>query len=86
MLKVSGDSMIEAGIMPNDFVIVDKSQKPKNKDIVIAQVDGQWTMKYLIKEKEKYTLMPANPKYKPIHPKSELYIAGVVVSVVRKYR
>ena len=47
LLKVSGDSMSGAGILPGDMVIVDKGQSPKSGDIVIAEVDGEWTMKYL---------------------------------------
>jgi SOS regulatory protein LexA len=86
LLKVSGDSMSGAGILPGDMVIVDKGQPPKSGDIVIAEVDGQWTMKYLRKRGESVTLIPANPAYKPIKPKSELRIAGVVTAVVRKYR
>jgi len=85
MLKVSGDSMIDAGIMPGDYVIVDRSKKPKNNDIVIAQVDGQWTMKYLSREGKAYILKSANKKYEPIKPKNELVVAGVVIGVVRKY-
>lgn len=86
LLKVSGDSMIEAGIMPGDFVIVDRSIEPKEGDIVIACVDNNWTMKYLSKENGSYILIAANKNYKPIKPKSELTIAGVVVGVARKYR
>jgi repressor LexA len=86
LLKVSGDSMSEAGILPGDMVLVDKGQVPKSGDIVIAEVDGEWTMKYLRKRGESVTLLPANPKYKPIKPKEELKIAGVVTAVVRKYR
>jgi SOS regulatory protein LexA len=86
LLKVSGDSMSGAGILPGDMVIVDKGQTPKSGDIVIAEVDGQWTMKYLQKRKDEVTLLPANPRYKPIKPKSELKIAGVVTAVVRKYK
>jgi repressor LexA len=86
LLKVSGDSMSGAGILPGDMVIVDKGQTPKSGDIVIAEVDGAWTMKYLKKRGESVTLMPANPNYKPIRPKNELKIAGVVTAVVRKYR
>jgi repressor LexA len=80
LLKVSGDSMSGAGILPNDMVIVDKGQPPKSGDIVIAEVDGQWTMKYLRKRGDSVTLLPANPKYKPVKPKSELKIAGVVTA------
>jgi len=86
MLKVSGDSMSDAGILPGDMVIVDRGQAPRNNDIVIAEVDGQWTMKYLKKRGDSITLMPANQKYKPIKPKNELNIAGVVTAVIRKYR
>ncbi len=86
LLKVSGDSMSGAGILPGDMVIVDKGQVPRSGDIVIAEVDGQWTMKYLKKRGDNVSLIPANPDYKPIKPKSELKIAGVVTAVVRKYR
>jgi SOS regulatory protein LexA len=86
LLKVSGDSMSGAGILPGDMVIVDKGQIPKSGDIVIAEVDGEWTMKYLRKRGTGVVLIPANPQYKPIRPKNELKIAGVVTAVVRKYR
>jgi repressor LexA len=86
LLKVSGDSMSGAGILPGDMVLVDKGQAPKSGDIVIAEVDGEWTMKYLKKRGDSVTLIPANPKYQPIKPRKELKIAGVVTAVVRKYR
>jgi repressor LexA len=86
LLKVSGDSMSEAGILPGDMVLVDKGEQAKSGDIVIAEVDGEWTMKYLKKRGESVALIPANPKYQPIRPKKELKIAGVVTAVVRKYR
>ena len=86
LLKVSGDSMSGAGILPGDMVIVDRGQTPKSGDIVIAEVDGEWTMKYLRKRGTGVVLIPANPQYKPIRPKNELKIAGVVTAVVRKYR
>ena len=86
MLKVSGESMSGAGILPGDMVIVDRGQPPKSGDIVIAEVDGEWTMKYLEKKGEEVTLLPANPLFSPIRPKKELKIAGVVTAVIRKYR
>ncbi len=85
LLKVSGDSISEAGILPGDMVIVDKGKSPKTGDIVIAEVDGEWTIKYLRKRGKKISLVPANPKYIPITPKKELVIGGVVTAVVRKY-
>lgn len=86
MLKVSGESMSKAGILPGDLVLVDRSQIPKSGDIVIAEVDGQWTMKYLKRKGDDIWLIPANPKYKPIKPKKELKIGGVVTAVIRKYK
>ncbi|MBI3599726.1 MAG: hypothetical protein HY097_03670 [Nitrospinae bacterium] len=67
-------------------LIVDKSLNPVNGDIVIAQVDGEWTMKIFKKKGNSIILIPANLKYKPIHPKNELKVAGVVTSVIRKYK
>ena len=86
LLKVSGDSMTGAGILPGDLVIVDRGQTGKSGDIVIAEVDGEWTMKYLKKSGDSVYLVPANPSYKPVKPKHELKIAGVVTAVVRKYK
>lgn len=86
MLRVSGDSMSGAGILPGDMVLVDRSILPKNGDIVVAQVDGEWTMKFLRRRGESITLIPANDRYRPIRPKRELNIAGVVTAVVRKYK
>ncbi len=85
LLKVSGDSMSEAGILPGDMVLVDKRQTPASGDIVIAEVDGEWTMKYFKKRGDTVTLIPANRRYKSIKPKNELKVAGVVTAVVRKY-
>lgn len=85
MLTVSGDSMLDAGIHPGDIVLVEKGPAPKNGQIVIAQVDGEWTLKYYRKEKGQVRLDPANRKYKPIYPKQNLVIGGVVRAVVRKY-
>jgi SOS regulatory protein LexA len=86
MLKVKGDSMIDAGIMEGDMVLVDRSKTAGNGDIVIAEVDGNWTMKYLSKRGNKVALIPGNKKYKPLIPTQELKVAAVVVAVIRKYR
>jgi SOS regulatory protein LexA len=85
LLKVSGDSMIGEGIKPGDLVIVDKGQSPKNGDVVVAEVDGEWTMKYFRKQGSHVVLEAANPKYPPVKPKSELRVGGVVTAVIRKY-
>lgn len=85
MLKVSGDSMIDAGIIEGDMVLADRSATPRAGDIVIAEVDSEWTMKYLRKTKGLPWLEAANKKYPPIHPQEELKIAAVVKAVIRKY-
>lgn len=86
LLNVDGDSMIDAGIHPGDLVLVQKNLAPKNGDIVVAQVDGDWTLKYFEKKGAIVSLRAANKKYPLIIPKQELVIAGVVIANVRKYR
>ena len=85
LLTVKGDSMIDAGIHPGDIVLVEKGNTPKKNDIIIAQVDNEWTMKYFGKDKKGVYLEPANSKYKRIRPKRSLTIGGIVKAVVRKY-
>ena len=85
LLKVSGDSMIGEGIMEGDLVIIEKGRTPKNGDVVIAEVDGDWTMKYFHKKGKHIVLEAANPKYPDITARTELRIGGVVTAVVRKY-
>jgi repressor LexA len=85
ILTVSGDSMTGAGIMEGDLVIVERDREPRNGDIVIAEVDGEWTIKYFRKVGRNIILEAANPKYKTIKPKSELRLGGVVTAVIRKY-
>ncbi|MEI6562866.1 MAG: transcriptional repressor LexA [bacterium] len=85
MLTVQGDSMIAAGIIPGDMVLVEKGGTPKPNDIVVAQVDDEWTLKYYMKDREGVRLDPANSKYKSIRPKRSLVIGGIVKAVIRKY-
>jgi repressor LexA len=85
ILKVKGDSMIDAGIQEGDMVVVERRQTYKPGQIVIASVDGEYTMKYLRKERDKFYLEPANEKFKPIYPREKLTIEAVVTAVVRKY-
>lgn len=85
IMKVKGDSMKEAGIFPGDMVIVERGRDPKDGDIVIAEVDREWTMKYFRKRGGKIYLDPANQAYSKIIPKEELKIAAVVRAVVRRY-
>lgn len=86
MIKVSGDSMIEAGINTGDIVIVDKGKHAKVDDIVVAEVDQEYTLKYLKKDSKGNYLHAANPKYPDFYPREELKIFGVVIGVIRKYQ
>ena len=86
LLKVSGDSMVDAGIHEGDFVLVERGREPKNHDIIVAEVDGEWTLKYYEKEGSRVRLIPANKKYSPITPQTELKTGGVIVAVIRKYK
>ncbi len=85
MLRVKGDSMKDAGIIEGDMVIVERTNNAKVGSIVIAEVDGAWTMKYYRVKNGVPYLEAANAKYKDIHPKEGLIIAAVVRAVVRKY-
>lgn len=85
MLRVKGDSMIDAGIMEGDIVLVERGRAPKQGDIVIAAIDGEYTMKYYRKTGEKIWLEPANKRYKPLYPAAELKVEAVVTAIIRKY-
>ena len=87
LLEVKGDSMIDAHIEEGDLVIAERTENPKNNDIVIAEIDGEWTIKYFKKDEVKNSiwLEPANKNYKPIYPKHSFKVAAVVKGVIRKY-
>lgn len=85
ILKVKGDSMLDAGIHPGDMVVVERRQTYKPGQIVIAMIDGEYTMKYLRKKGNDYYLEPGNAKYKPIYPRETFRVEAVVTAVVRKY-
>ncbi len=86
MLKVKGDSMKDAGILDGDMIIVERTTQAKVNQIVVAEVDGQYTVKYLRKNKQgTYFLEPANKSFKNIYPHEDLRISAVVRAVVRKY-
>ncbi len=86
LVRVSGDSMLGAGILPGDVVIVERGASPRSGDVVVAQVDGEWTLKHYEKSKRgEIVLRAANPKYPEIHPARELVIGGVVRGSFRRY-
>lgn len=85
LLEVKGDSMIDEGIMEGDLVIAERKGTPRDGDIVIAEVDGGWTMKYFRRKGDQVYLEPANKNYKPIYPKYDLKVSAIVKGVIRKY-
>jgi len=86
LVPVRGDSMIEAGICEGDVAVVECEARAAPGDIVVAVVDGEYTLKTLEREADRYVLKPANARYETIRPKGRLEIFGVVVGLVRKYR
>ncbi len=86
-VKAQGESMIDAGIYPGNILIVDRSITAKSGKIVIAVIDGEFTVKRLHKYGGKITLRAENPNFKDIHidKDSELIIWGVVTSVINQY-
>jgi repressor LexA len=83
-LRVKGESMIEAGIMNGDFVVVQKCPVAENGDIVVALIGDEATVKTYYKENGHYRLQPENSTMEPIIVDS-LIILGKVISVMRFY-
>lgn len=84
LLKVRGDSMINAGIYENDLVIVRPVKEAKNNDIVVALLHDEATVKRLVYVKNRAYLKAENPDYQNIYPKEEWMIQGKVVGVIRQ--
>jgi DNA polymerase V len=87
-LRVKGDSMIDAGIFDNDVLIIDRSRVAQVGDIVLAVLDGEFTVKTLGKSKVGARLIPANKNYPVIEVKEEQYfeVWGVVSGSMRKFK
>tara|TARA_B100001059_G_scaffold235416_1_gene280970 strand:- start:49192 stop:49623 length:432 start_codon:yes stop_codon:yes gene_type:complete len=84
--RVSGDSMIGAGLDDGDLLVIDRSLNPENGKIAVCFIDGEFTVKRIKKEKNKLYLIPENKKYETIELKGEdqLIIWGVVEYVIKK--
>ena len=86
LLEVRGDSMIEAHITEGDYVLVERKGEHRVGDIVIAEIDGGWTMKYFRKDKKgRPYLEPANKNYDNMYPEESFRVAAIVKAVIRKY-
>lgn len=87
MWRASGFSMIEAGIDDGDLLVVDRALTPLHMNIVVAQVDGEFTVKYLFKRGDRVKLMPANPTFPEItfRDGQQLMITGVVMFAIKHF-
>ena len=85
-LRVKGDSMIEAGIMPNDLILVKKQNMAQTGETVVALVKEESTVKFLRKRGKEFYLEPANSQYKPILVDDHVSIIGKVISVIRNLK
>lgn len=88
LMRVRGDSMIEAGISDGDLVLVDRSIRPTSGHVVVAVVDGEFTVKTLWKRADRVRLKAANPTYPDIIPRDgqTLEVWGVVTFSIRATR
>ena len=86
-LRASGQSMIEVGIFDNDILVVDRAIKPRHNHIVVAVVDGDFTVKRLYQRAGRIKLKAANPTYPDIVPKEgqTIEVWGVVTSSIKQF-
>jgi repressor LexA len=85
LIEVKGDSMINAGILPGDLAVVERGAGYGDGDLVVALVEGEFTLKRLAREAGRHVLVPANPAYPVLRPEGDLQIHGVVRGIVRRY-
>lgn len=84
--RVSGQSMIDAGLNDNDLLVIDRSLEPENNKIAVCFLDGEFTVKRLRVEKDGVWLQPENSSYQPIQitEDNEFVIWGIVTNVIKK--
>ena len=84
--RVSGQSMVGAGLDDNDLLVIDRSLEPENGRIAVCFIDGEFTVKRLKVEKDCVWLQPENPNYDPIKvtEDNEFIIWGIVTNVIKK--
>ena len=85
-VKAIGDSMIDAGIKSSDVMVVDRALTPKNNDIILAVIDGEFTVKRIKKNNNELYLMPANENYRPVKITKDMdfQVWGVVTFIIHK--
>ena len=86
-LRASGQSMVEAGIFDNDIMVVDRAIKPRHNHIVVAIVDGDFTVKHLYQRAGRIKLKAANPTFPDIVPREgqTIEVWGVVTSTIKQF-
>ena len=84
--RVSGQSMIGAGLEDNDLLVIDRSLEPSNNKIAVCFIDGEFTVKRLIIKKGQLWLQPENSNYDPVMvtDENEFIIWGIVTNVIKK--
>lgn len=85
LIRVKGDSMIDAGLMPGDTLVVEKNHTAQEGQIVVAIMEDAYTVKRLIREQKRFVLKPENKAYPVLRPEN-LEIVGVVVGSFREYK
>lgn len=87
-LRVTGESMIDAGILPDDILVVDRSLRPAEHDIIVASIHGEFTVKEYMRRLDRVILHPCNPDFNDISiaPDDDFQVFGVVTAVVRQYK
>ena len=88
MWEACGHSMIGAGIDDGDILVVNRALVPMHRDVVVAQIDSDFTVKYLHRRADRVKLLPANPTFPEItfRDHQQLIICGVVTSVIKRLR
>ena len=88
MAYANGNSMVRAGIHHGDILIIDRSLRARDGDIIIAVLHGEFTVKQLSIVKDTFSLVPKNPRYSPLKVSDDMdfEIWGVVTSSIRKHR
>ena len=86
--RVSGDSMIDAGVSDGDILVIDKLVEPSNGDMAVCYIDGEFTLKYIKIELDVIWLVPANKEFQPIKVTSEndFLIWGIVTYCIKKVK
>ena len=87
-MRASGHSMVEAGIFDNDIIVVDRAIKPRHNHVVVAIVDGDFTVKHLYQRAGRIKLKAANPTFPDIVPKEgqTIEVWGVVTSSIKQFQ